>query len=120
MLTQHFQMFAQYNTLANHKLYDVCAQLSDAERKRIRPAFFKSIHATLNHIMVGDRIWLTRFEGKQMPSTGLDAILYEDFDELQKARVAEDERIEIFAANLNPEFLGSTITYTNNARKTCY
>lgn len=54
MLIKHFQMFAQENTLANHKLYEVCAQLSDAERKRIRPAFFKSIHATLNHIMVGD------------------------------------------------------------------
>ncbi len=118
MLIKHFQMLARYNKLANRKLYE-CAQLSDVERKRTRSAFFKSIHATLNHIMVGDSIWLNRFEGKQIPSTKLEAILYEDFDELQKARVAEDERIETFAANLTEEFLDSTIGYVNNAGKTC-
>ncbi len=112
-------MLAQYNTLANRRLYEVCAQLSDADRKSIRPAFFRSIHATLNHIMVGDRIWLTRFEGKQIPSTGLDAILYEDFDQLWQVRVIEDERIETFAASLTTKFLNGTIHYRNNAGKTC-
>lgn len=114
MLIQHFQMLARYNTLANHRLYDTCAKLTDAERKRTRLAFFKSIHGTLNHIMVGDRIWLTRFEGKTIESTGLDAILYEDFDELRKARVSQDERIEAFALGLTEEFIGNTITYRNN------
>jgi uncharacterized damage-inducible protein DinB len=123
MLLQHFQMLARYNTLANRRVYESCSQLTDAERKRSRPAFFKSIHGTLNHIMVDEalcasfasRIWLTRFEGKEIPSTGLDAILYEDFDELREARIAEDERIEAFASGLIEEFLASTITYRNNA-----
>jgi uncharacterized damage-inducible protein DinB len=57
---------------------------------------------------------LTRFEGKQVPSTGLDAILYEDFDQLSQARISEDERIEAFAARLNDEFLSGTIEYRNN------
>lgn len=112
-------MLARYNALANCKLYEVCSQLPDLERKRIRPAFFKSIHGTLNHIMVGDRIWLARFEGKQISSTRLDAILYEDFNKLQEARVAEDQRIEIFAGGLTEKFLGSTIQYVNSAGKTC-
>jgi uncharacterized damage-inducible protein DinB len=107
-------MLARYNTLANHRLYEVCAQLSDAERKRIRPAFFKSIHGTLNHIMVGDRIWMTRFKGGNIASTGLNAILYEDFDQLWEARVLEDERIETFISNLNEEFLSGRIEYRNN------
>ena len=76
-LIEHFRMFAEYNRLANETLYAACAQLSDGERKLCRPAFFDSIHGTLNHIMVGDRIWLARFEGQSVPSTGLDAILYE-------------------------------------------
>lgn len=115
MLLQHFQMLARYNTLANRRVYESCSQLTNAERKRTRPAFFKSIHGTLNHIMVGDRIWLTRFEGGKIPSTGLDAILYEDFNELREARIAEDQRIEAFASSLTEEFLASTITYRNNA-----
>jgi uncharacterized damage-inducible protein DinB len=107
-------MMARYNTLANRKLYEACSQLTDEERKRIRPAFFKSIHGTLNHIMVGDRIWMGRFEGKQMPSTNLDAILYEEFDELQQVRVIEDERIEAWMSGLNEDFLSKTISYVNN------
>ena len=117
MLVQHFQMSAKYNTLANHRLYEVCSQLTDAERKQIRPAFFHSIYGTLNHIMVGDRIWMGRFTGKTMPSTGLDAILYDDFSQLWDARVREDERIEAFISGLNEDFLGGTIDYINNQGK---
>src|SRR3546814_14383572 len=94
----HCQMLARNNTLANGRLYAACAELSEAERKRHRRAFFKTIHGTLNHIMVGDRIWLTRFRGGEAGSTGLDAILYEDFSELRAARVAEDRRIEARSA----------------------
>ncbi|MBD2306052.1 damage-inducible protein DinB [Chroococcidiopsis sp. FACHB-1243] len=119
MLIEHFQMLARYNSLANHQLYQACSQLSDTERKQNRPAFFKSIHGTLNHLLVGDRIWLTRFAGKQIPSTMLDAILYEDYEELWTARKAEDERIEAFVANLTAEFLHGTIEYVNNTGKTC-
>ena len=115
ILLQQFKMLSRYNTQANFRVYESCSQLTDAERKRTRPAFFKSIHGTLNHIMVGDRIWLTRFEGGEIPSTGLDAMLYEDFDELREARIAEDERIEAFASGLAEEFLASTITYRNNS-----
>src|SRR5512146_306080 len=104
-LLMHFQMMARYNRLANERLYDCCARLSDAERKKNRQAFFKSIHGTLNHIMVGDRNWMTRFEGGVASSAHLDAILYDDFDELRVARVREDERIERFAAGLNEEFV---------------
>ncbi len=68
-------MMARYNRLANERLYAASAELPDAARKRDRRAFFRSIHGTLNHIMVGDRIWLGRFAGQDIPSTGLDAIL---------------------------------------------
>jgi len=117
MLQKHFQMLARYNTLANRRIYDACALLADAERKQVRPAFFKSIHGTLNHIMVGDRIWLTRFAGKEIPSTKLNAILYEDFTELSAARTLEDRHIEDFVANLTEQFIKGTIKYVNNQGK---
>jgi uncharacterized damage-inducible protein DinB len=114
-LIAHFQMLAQYNTLANRKLYAACAGLEDSDLKQIRPAFFHSIHGTLNHILVGDRIWLHRFEGKQVPSTGLDAILYETFEQLLIARRAEDARIEVFFSNLTEEVLAASVSYCNHA-----
>lgn len=117
-LTRHFQMLAFYNRLANERLYEACALLSGAERKKQREAFFGSIHNTLNHIMVGDRIWLSRFSGEKTPSTNLDAILYEDFEELREARRREDQRIEDFAASIEEVFLGSSISYVNNEGRT--
>lgn len=117
MLVHHFQLLARYNTLANQRLYTACAQLSEADRQQIRPAFFKSIHGTLNHILVGDRIWMTRFRGGTVPSTGLDAILYADFDALWATRVLEDQTIQDFANGLTDEFLARSIAYVNNAGK---
>ena len=113
-LIAHFQMMARYNRLANERLYDCCARLSDAERKKNRQAFFKSIHGTLNHILVGDRNWMARFEGGTASPAHLDAILYDDFDELCAARAREDERLERFASSLSEEFLDGEIAYVGH------
>jgi len=108
------RQLARYNRLANERLYASCGELSDTARKQTRPAFFKSIHGTLNHIMVGDRIWLARFDGREAPSTGLDTILYDGFEDLRTARSEEDARIEAFAENVTDAFLAGTIRYENN------
>lgn len=50
-------------------------------------------HGTLNHLLVGDRIWMRRFTGTGDSPTKLDAILFEDLPSLDLARKAEDERI---------------------------
>jgi len=110
----HFQTLARYNRLANERLFEACQGLSDEERRLDRRAFFGSIHGTLNHILVGDRIWLTRFEGGEIPSTGLGDILYEEFDELWVARRSEDARVERFADGLSEDFLRGSIAYVNN------
>ena len=116
-LILNFRLLAAYNTLANERLYDACAELADAELRKQRPAFFKSILGTLNHIMVGDRIWLARFEGEEVASTGLDAILYDDFGQLRGARIFEDTRIEDFAEAIDEAFLERAIEYRNNEGK---
>ena len=113
-LLRHFRMLAVYNRLANSRLYEACARLTDGERKEQSPAFFGSIHGTLNHLMVGDRIWLARFSGEEVPSTGLDVILYESFAELREAREQEDARIEEFVAGIDGGFLGGAMRYENN------
>lgn len=113
-MMDHFRPLALYNRLANERLYEACTALSDAERRRDRGAFFRSIHGTLNHILLGDRIWLARFDGRDVPSTGLDAELYGEFADLRTARRAEDARIEAFAASIRPGALTGSIRYVNN------
>ena len=113
-LAAHFRMLGRYNRLANERLYAACAELDDAARRQDRGAFFKSIHGTLNHIMVGDRIWMARFEGGRASSTGLDSIVYHDFGELRAARIAEDSRIETFTDRLDDVGLAGTLAYVSH------
>jgi uncharacterized damage-inducible protein DinB len=114
-MTTIWAQYALYNRLANERLYTACAELSDEARRRDLGAFFKSVHGTLNHLLLGDRIWMTRFEGGMHPSTSLDAILFEDFAVLRTARADMDRRIEAFFAAPPAGFLERSLHYVNNA-----
>lgn len=114
-MTAIWAQYARYNRRANEQLHEACARLSEDERRRDLGAFFRSVHGTLNHLLLGDRIWMTRFEGGSHPSTSLDAILFESFVELRAARLEMDERIEGFFGALPPGFLERSLRYVNNA-----
>ncbi len=59
--TEHIALMANYNQWMNRKLYDAALTLTDAELARDRQAFFGSILGTLNHLALGDTVWLKRF-----------------------------------------------------------
>jgi uncharacterized damage-inducible protein DinB len=107
----HYRMFARYNAWANGRLYDAAAQLSTEQYRADRGAFFKSVHGTLNHLLVTDRIWMQRFTGAGDAPTRLDAILFETLTELRAAREAEDARIVDFAERLDDGRINGTIKY---------
>ena len=88
----YFHDFARYNSWANKRLYEACGKLPEAEYMKPRQSFFGSIHATLNHLLVGDRIWLGRIERRPV-KLALNQVLYGDFTALAVARGAEDERL---------------------------
>jgi len=73
------------------------------------------VYGTLNHLLLGDTIWMTRFEGGAHPSTDLGAILHEDFATLRQARAAMDRRIERFFQARPPDVERRTVRYVNNA-----
>ena len=109
--TDLFRQLAHYNRLMNESLYDVCRNLSDDERKQDMNAFFGSIHATLNHILLADLVWLGRLEDQPFIVQSLNQELYERFAELEQARKQTDQRIEQLVTTLRTEDLASTLTY---------
>jgi uncharacterized damage-inducible protein DinB len=115
MTPDHFQTFARYNAWANDRLYDACGQLSDADFRASRQAFFGSILGTLNHILVGDRAWLGRIEGVPSGIKRLDEILFEDLAGLRQARKAENERIVRLTGTLDAEALARDLVYRTTA-----
>ncbi|HWE47268.1 MAG TPA: DinB family protein [Caulobacteraceae bacterium] len=114
----HYRMFASYNAWANTRLYDAAQALPDAEYRRDRKAFFGSLHRTLNHLMVGDRIWMHRFDGEGETYTQLDLVIFDDLASLRAAREAEDARIVRYTETLTPEALAHDLEYTNTQGKT--
>jgi uncharacterized damage-inducible protein DinB len=106
-----YHMFAGYNAWCNERLYDATTQVSDANYRANRGAFFESLHGTLNHLLVGDRIWMRRFTGQGAVPTSLDAILFDDFMQLRSARRAEDERIRHYVGTLREDDLAKTIRF---------
>lgn len=110
-MKEHYAAFARYNAWANRRLYDAAAQLSDADYRADRGAFFKSMHGTLNHLLTADRVWMHRFTGEGPSPTRLDAINHDTLHELRAARAAEDRRIVAYVDGLTEQELAGTIRY---------
>lgn len=102
---------ATYNRWMNDRLYECCAAIPDAERKRDAGAFFKSIHGTLNHLLLADRVWMGRFVGQPFAVKSLAQELYADFAELRAARVKTDSAISDWVAALTPADLAGDLSY---------
>ena len=107
----HARTMAAYNRWMNEHLYELCAAIPDAERKRDRGAFFKSVHGTLNHLLYGDRAWMSRFTGRDLGWRGPADELYADFAELRAARAGLDHLIEDWAGRLDADWLAQDFTY---------
>jgi len=111
----HFLTLARYNAWANRRLYDACAALPEAEYMKPRAAFFGSIHGTLNHLLVGDRIWIARLEHKPNPKITLDQVLYGDLVALRVARQAEDDHLINLVGGIAERSLDQPLAYANTA-----
>jgi uncharacterized damage-inducible protein DinB len=121
-LADHYAAMARYNAWMNRKLYDAAARLSEEERRRDLGAFFRSVHGTLNHLLLTDRAWLARFTGdgalfRSIDGTTpelsgrLDQELYADFDVLRREREKTDADVDRWVATLDDAALAAPIRY---------
>jgi uncharacterized damage-inducible protein DinB len=113
MISRDFCLtMARYNRWMNERLYELCAALPEATRKEDRKAPFRSVHGTLNHLLLADRVWMGRFLGEPFLIQSLDQELYAGFEELRRERAATDAVIEEWAATLTEERLAADFTFT--------
>lgn len=73
--------------------------------------FFGSVKGTLNHLVVTDRIWMSRFTGHGPTYDRLNLVLHEDFPSLRAARETEDARIVAFVDSLDDAALAGVFRY---------
>ncbi len=119
----NIKLLAQYNTWMNDKVYATAATLPDEALKQDRGAFFGSIFDTLNHLCVGDTLWLQRM-ARQWPEltslagvaalptpSALDQRLASTLPELTELRRLLDAAISGLCDELTPLHLGSALEY---------
>jgi uncharacterized damage-inducible protein DinB len=117
MIIEHVNALARYNRWMNERIYSVAAELSDDERKRDLGAFFRSVHGTLNHLLLADRVWLGRFGASEpFTFTALGDELYADFDELRRERAKTDDVIDAFVAGLTADRLAGPLAYVGRGQ----
>ncbi len=116
-LVDHVQQIAEYNHLMNQNIYAACEALSNEILTQNRGAFFGLILGTLNHLVVGDILWLKRFYAadlkinslepvKNLPQPeALDSILFTNLSELKKQKGASrSNTIGFWKRSLNPHY----------------
>ncbi len=119
-----FVRLTHYNRWMNENLFRTAAQLSDSAYRQDLNASFKSIHGTLNHILVWDTTWLQRFAEHTVSYASLvpvstlarpvshDQILYDDLDALCDARKQMDDWITAFILETEEHQYSGTFSYT--------
>jgi uncharacterized damage-inducible protein DinB len=107
----HFQRMAAYNRWANERLYEAVGKLSPEEFSAPRIGFFPSLLKTLNHILVGDTVWMGRLDGAGSSIKSLDQILHTELAALKAARAAMDARIVAYVDALAPKRLEEDLVY---------
>ena len=111
MSLENFRQLADYNDWANRRLYGAALAMPDEAYRRRTGVFFGSLHGTLNHLLLTDRVWLKRLTGEGEHPNRLDAILFEEREDLLRARLAEDARLKRVIGGYSEADLGQAVSY---------
>jgi uncharacterized damage-inducible protein DinB len=110
----HFLQLARYNAWATQRLLDAIEPVSDVDYRRDMKLFFKSIHGTLNHLLVGEhRLWQRRFASGESPTVALDTEVEPQRDRLAQALKDGAATWEPLMASWPAERFDGQLSYTN-------
>ncbi|NKB32747.1 MAG: damage-inducible protein DinB [Pseudomonadales bacterium] len=125
--TDYVKLMAAYTNWQNINLYNAVDSLSDKERNLDRGAFFDSIHATLNHLLWGDQIWLHRLAGLPKPeflaklpmpeasSISESKTMFPDWQALRQVRKSTDQAILEWSKCITADDLEGELSWFSGA-----
>ena len=104
---------AAYNVWQNNGLCRVVQAMDEADVRADRGAFFGSIFGTLNHLLWGDLLWMSRFDGgtAQSPVIADSAAFAATVGDWVDQRIRTDARIVTWAAGVTASDLSGDLTW---------
>ena len=118
MITPDYcRMMARYNRWQNQSVCGAAESIGETARHEKRGAFFGSIQGTLNHVLWGDAIWMSRFDGGEKPKVGIPgSVAYtRSWHDFCVRRLEMDNRILTWAESLNQGDLYGPLTWFSGA-----
>ena len=112
---QYCQTMARYNAWQNDGLRKIVAGLDKKTLTQDRGDHFGSIMGTLNHLLWGDMMWISRFDGAARPDVGLaDSAAFTPTAAVWAAdRFRMDARITLWSNSVSALDLIGDLTWTS-------
>ncbi|MFI5015250.1 MAG: DinB family protein [Hyphomicrobiales bacterium] len=113
----YVRTMSAYNREMNRRIYAAASRLPDEARRAEGGAFWGSIHGTLNHLLWGDQIWMSRFAGwaKPVVTQKESAHLIAAFPKLAEERERADRDICAWADTVGEAWLGGNLTWFSDS-----
>jgi uncharacterized damage-inducible protein DinB len=116
----HYRLLFAYNTWANQLVLEQAARAGEVDYFQAVPGLsFGSLHATLVHILIGELVWLARWQGAKPPDALKDARQADriaereipSFADLRRIWDAEIEKQHSFFEGLPDDAIDRPVSY---------
>lgn len=115
--TEYCRVMARYNAWQNDQMTEALERLDHAALTQERGAFFGSLLGTVNHLLWGDLMWMSRFDGGARPEGGIaqSPSLHPTLAAWSAERFRADGRIRLWADGLDNVALQGDLTWFSGA-----
>ena len=120
---EQFLLLAKYNRWMNQSIYKTCLAMGQDSVDKNQHSFFSSISKTLNHLLLGDLVWLYRCsgdkgvmrfvdgDGHDFKITSLNQVIFSKLEELWEKRKSVDNEIVKYIENLSSDRVNELVEY---------
>lgn len=109
----YFATLGRYHVWAHGRLLQALQPMSDLDYHADQGLFFRSVHRTLNHLLLVDLLWHGRLTGQPFAVSGLDQELVKERDRLAEEMQHQAEVLRDLTAGLDETRIGMINVYTD-------
>ncbi len=107
----YFATLGRYHVWAHGRLLKALGPMSDAQYHADQGLFFRSVHRTLNHLLLVDLLWHGRLIGQPFAVSGLDQELVKERGRLAEEMLHQAAVLRDLTAGLDESRIGMRNTY---------
>jgi len=114
---EYFATLGRYHVGAHRRLLDALVPVSDADYYADQGLFFRSVHRTLNHLLLVDLLWHGRLTGKPFAMSGLDQELVKERSRLAEEMLRQAEVLKDLVLGLDESRIAVPNAYVDTEGK---